>query len=422
MELEGNLSASMAVADVLQFLGLGNMSGRLNFSFGLERGLYLLIVNGKICGISSLDSSNVIGKILLTYGYLSRVEFIDANDQYTRIPVQNRPRTLLTFMVLRQIIGKQQADKILQRAFEDEVLELFNHKEGSFYFEKIPPEVIEIPYQLRKLEVDQVIMEGSRRSDEWERCIADIPSMDLIPCVKSYDRRLLTGETRLPQNVWKVYSLINNRRQIQTLCEMIGLGTFVTVRCLHELLTEKMITFETPAIALEQANLAHADLIKVCEERAKTLALDADTPIAIVTDMTNEFILKLDSMFELAAKWTKISALYPHTEMLFFTSNGLNSVCYSLTLRKVKEDIHFLNKCTSEILYALTQLVQDVYRSKALEKGAETISQILTQLAGKFRERANALQTQYPDFSFDDILERMTPPEVREMMTTGNGN
>ncbi len=400
MELEGNLSTSMAMGDVLQFLGLGNMSGVLNFTASSAgAGLSVSMYKGKIFNISTLDDPEVISHTLVCYGYIDRAQYYEIVEQYKNLPASNRPRSILTYMVMQQRLNKDIVGQVLQRTLEDQIFKLFLRKDGSFYFEKHPPESMEVPNQSKLLEVDQVIIEGTRRADEWERYMIDIPSMSLIPQIKTLSRVAL--QTSLSPSVWRTLSFVNNTRSVASICDLAGIGTFMTVRSLHELMTAGIIEMGKPSFEPDQLRAKYGVLYNYADEK------DAkDNPVSMLTDMVND--LAAEAKFDgLEACWAALVAQYPYSDLIIPSDKGLNAVLYAKMLGRLKDDAHLAHRLTLETMLALKLTMQEII--KAFIFGTELVKaqNSVHKLIERYRQRALALEASFGEFHYDNVMEQI---------------
>ncbi|MCL4871232.1 MAG: DUF4388 domain-containing protein [Anaerolineae bacterium] len=115
----------------------------------------------------------------------------------------------------------------------DVVYKLFTWADGTFQFEanKLPPpERITIP-----IDLEGVIMEGSRRLKEWERLQEEIPDLDIA--LKFTDKP--TARLRninLTVEEWRVISFINPRNSIRQIAQGNNLNDFEVRRIVYGLI------------------------------------------------------------------------------------------------------------------------------------------------------------------------------------------
>jgi hypothetical protein len=125
----------------------------------------------------------------------------------------------------------------------DTVYKLFTWAEGIFRFEsnRLPsPGHITIP-----IDLESVIMEGSRRLKEWEILQEELPNLDI--CLRFTDR----PDARL-QNInltveeWRVVSFVNPRNSIRQIARANNLSDFEIRRIVYGMLQAGLVEIVKP--------------------------------------------------------------------------------------------------------------------------------------------------------------------------------
>jgi len=138
-----------------------------------------------------------------------------------------------------------QADVVQSvRAFIlNNVYRLFTWSEGSFRFEAsvLPVENrITIP-----IDLENVIMEGSRRLKEWERLQEELPSLDIaLKFADRPDARL--RNINLSVEEWRVVSFINPRNTIHQIAQYNNMSDFQIRRIVYGLLQAGLVELARP--------------------------------------------------------------------------------------------------------------------------------------------------------------------------------
>ncbi len=115
----------------------------------------------------------------------------------------------------------------------DVVYKLFTWADGTFQFEanKLPPpERITIP-----IDLEGVIMEGSRRLKEWERLQEEIPDLDIALRFTDKPTARLRN-INLTVEEWRVISFINPRNSIRQIAQGNNLNDFEVRRIVYGLI------------------------------------------------------------------------------------------------------------------------------------------------------------------------------------------
>jgi uncharacterized protein DUF4388 len=172
MALNGNLK-TMLPGDLLQWLSLGQKTGTLVISNKrVEKKIFFR--GGRVISSASNDPREYLGQFLMSHGYLSEPELKKAME------VQQQSRILLgKILVMIDVISESDLQRFMRLKAEEEIYDIFLWNDGDFYFvDDELPQMEMIPLQV---DVTGIIMEGTRRVDEWVRIRETIPNEAVIP-------------------------------------------------------------------------------------------------------------------------------------------------------------------------------------------------------------------------------------------------
>ena len=179
MALSGNLR-TMLPGDLLQWLSLGQKTGTLVISNKrVEKKIFFR--NGRVISSASNDPREYLGQFLMSHGYLTEPELKKAME------VQQQSGILLgKILVMIDVITEADLVRFMRMKAEEEIYDIFLWNDGDFYFvDDELPQMEMIPLQV---DVTGIIMEGTRRVDEWARIRETIPNEAVIPqLVKEVD-------------------------------------------------------------------------------------------------------------------------------------------------------------------------------------------------------------------------------------------
>ncbi|HEX6083887.1 MAG TPA: DUF4388 domain-containing protein [Thermoanaerobaculia bacterium] len=179
MALSGNLR-TMLPGDLLQWLSLGQKTGTLVISNKrVEKKIFFR--NGRVISSASNDPREYLGQFLMSHGYLTEPELKKAME------VQQQSGILLgKILVMIEVINEPDLVRFMRLKAEEEIYDIFLWNDGDFYFvDDELPQMEMIPLQV---DVTGIIMEGTRRVDEWARIRETIPNEAVIPkLVKEVD-------------------------------------------------------------------------------------------------------------------------------------------------------------------------------------------------------------------------------------------
>ena len=172
MALSGNLK-TMLPGDLLQWLSLGQKTGTLVVSNSrVEKKIFFR--NGRVISSASNDPREYLGQFLMSHGYLTEPELKKAME------VQQSSGILLgKILVMIDVITEPDLQRFMRLKAEEEIYDIFLWNDGEFYFvDDELPQMEMIPLQV---DVTGIIMEGTRRVDEWARIHETIPNEGVIP-------------------------------------------------------------------------------------------------------------------------------------------------------------------------------------------------------------------------------------------------
>jgi hypothetical protein len=175
MALSGNLK-TMLPGDLLQWLSLGQKTGTLVISNKrVEKKIFFR--NGRVISSASNDPREYLGQFLMSHGYLSETELKKAME------VQTHSGILLgKILVMIDVISEEDLQRLMRRKAEEEIYDIFLWNDGDFYFvDDELPQMEMIPLQV---DVTGIIMEGTRRVDEWVRIRELVPNQGMIPALQ----------------------------------------------------------------------------------------------------------------------------------------------------------------------------------------------------------------------------------------------
>lgn len=245
MELEGRLNPAMSLPEVLQFLSMGKMTGTLTVSHGNYSAM-LVIRQGRLINSSNLNRPRRLGQMLINRGLLPRRAVEDA----VAFQKHNAPQTPLgQILIQRGNVTTEQVRQALRLQLEEEMWDLFGIQEGSFKFEHGDERAVSGD-SLVELDIDPLLIEGTRRLDEWARIEKNIPlGESAVPAVNPDEEHLDRDAMTFSDNEWRVLSLINGFYDIGSIASRSGIGKFETFRVINSFLASGHIIIDEEASA-----------------------------------------------------------------------------------------------------------------------------------------------------------------------------
>ena len=125
----------------------------------------------------------------------------------------------------------------LRRHTEAAVYKVMSWRDGDFTFERSPPPVFTTQLQIK---VDDLLLEGARRSDEWTLIQQKIPNFSVVFEAMIGNAEELTTRGMSDTDM-KVFSLIDGRRTVQDIIDLAGLSDFDVAKSMFILLSVNLI-------------------------------------------------------------------------------------------------------------------------------------------------------------------------------------
>lgn len=172
MALSGNLK-TMLPGDLLQWLSLGRKTGTLVVANrNVEKKIFFR--NGRVISSASNDPREYLGQFLMSHGYLTEPELKKAME------VQKQSGILLgKILVMVDVISEKDLQRFMRLKAEEEIYDVFLWTDGDFHF--IDDELPSMEMISLQVDVTGIIMEGTRRVDEWSRIREVVPGEAAVP-------------------------------------------------------------------------------------------------------------------------------------------------------------------------------------------------------------------------------------------------
>lgn len=250
MSFAGNLN-TVSLPDVFQLIFTSKMTGALKITKDKdEKNIYFR--NGMLIFASSNDSQDLFGNILVKKGRISKEELNKV------LAGQTSGKKIGALLVEKNLFSREEVIGCLKMQIEEIVYSLFGWKDGLFEFlqdQNPPPDSI-----LSELNPMNIIMEGTRRIDEWEELKKVLPSDDTI-LELARDPAIKSEEIRLTKNEITILALIGSGKKLSKIIEDSYLDRFITNKVLGNLLKQGLIKtakeiVEEKSVEMEQKALA----------------------------------------------------------------------------------------------------------------------------------------------------------------------
>ncbi|MBK8984855.1 MAG: DUF4388 domain-containing protein [Chloroflexi bacterium] len=239
MALKGNLR-DFSTTQLLNLINLARKTGTLTIHHNGESAQMSFREGKLIYAFMGEESENHLAQILHNAGKLSE-------EQARLIQLKAKgtsDKQLGHMLIQRGHITQSDIIQSVRQSVLDTVYRLFTWGEGLFRFDanRLPsPGHITIP-----IDLESVIMEGSRRLKEWEILQEELPDLDIsLRFTDRPDARL--RNINLTVEEWRVVSFVNPRNTIRQIARANNLSDFEIRRIVYGMLQAGLVEIVRPA-------------------------------------------------------------------------------------------------------------------------------------------------------------------------------
>lgn len=220
--MRGDLD-QMPLGDVFQTLGLTKMEGVLRVCNPVEQRIVYFRGGNLRMVVPPRLLMRRLGQRLLQAGLLT------ADDLRSALTEQKRsPKGLDEVLVGNGYVSREQIDDIVALQVSEELFGLFTWTHGTFEFWKGPPQDEALQQRLEnchEFEVNSLLLEVARRSDEWEGILESLDNLDEVPVrTRQPEPRELTDAQRV------VLDAADGKRTYRELADITVLSEFECAR------------------------------------------------------------------------------------------------------------------------------------------------------------------------------------------------
>ena len=237
MALKGNLR-DFSTTQLLNLIHLARKTGALTLQ-GEPGVTTLFFREGRLIYTTNTAQDEQLASVLAQSGKLSKE---NAKIIRERSNTQT-DKELAMLLINAGHVSQQDIVSSVRSGFLETVYGLFTYSDGPFHFEpnQLPAQdVITVP-----IELENVILEGSRRVEEWERLQDELP--DLNMALKFTDSpQVQLRDINLSVDEWRVISFINPRNSIKRIAQRIGMDDFQIRKIIYGFLQAGLVEMVQP--------------------------------------------------------------------------------------------------------------------------------------------------------------------------------
>ncbi|MEN3046469.1 MAG: DUF4388 domain-containing protein [Candidatus Hydrothermales bacterium] len=282
MPIEGKLE-ELSLVDFLQILALNRKTGKIKVE-------------------NELKKEKNSAEIIIKKGYLQLITILGDDLLYIKIKQTGLLRGLKEDLRFNEkeilILATEKSkdvsiiQKILRSVNETRMFEILSWKVGIFRFEELKNENEILP-DLYSFDIQDILLESSRRLDEWEEISKKIPSYSLIPVLSDrwLNREIFSLD--LSPLEWKILSLVDSKRKIEDIIEEFKLPSIEVAKEIVKLYERGIIEFKEIDRTLEEKARVEAEelFLKAREMLKKGKYLEAEVFLTKSISLYPDFIM-----------------------------------------------------------------------------------------------------------------------------------
>jgi hypothetical protein len=237
MALRGSLK-DFSLPDVFQLITFSRKTGVLRISGPGDASGAVWFRDGEVFFAQSNWHHELLGERLVAARKITPSALEKALE--IRHAESEGARRLGQVLVAEGYITEKVLEAFVQEQIQDTIFDLMRWEDGEFDFELLP-EVVDEDIGLT-VSIENVIMEGSRRLDEWARIRKKVPSMDVVFKMATAPGEG-TFEISLKPVEWSLLLLVDGTRSVAELARDTGRTDFEVARILYGLFSAGLLEF-----------------------------------------------------------------------------------------------------------------------------------------------------------------------------------
>jgi len=376
----------------LQLLSTGKKTGILSIATG-SRKKQIAFRDGNIIYANSVNSNeDLLGNLLLKRGKISKKDLERAITLH-----KQSGRALGSTLIDMELFAKEEVTECLRMQIEEIVYNLFSWGDGEFFFsEGEEPENAKL---LVNLSTMNIIMEGTRRIDEWLEIQKVLPPNDVLLKIRLTPKRK-TDEVVLSMDEFKILSIINGERTLPDIIEASPIGEFPTCRALYKMIVAGLV---------EGAGKAAADKIGPTEDVEEVL-------LGLIFKLYNSSFLRIRKVIESIVgvgnpSYTRFISSFRRGVLVFFPGCDVNSESgpsfekFLEEVRKIPEAVR-LHRILAILEDMLNQQLEYIFVQLGQGPFREAVSRVKKEISEPLAVRRELVKKYRLDENFYDSIRK----------------
>lgn len=242
--LEGSLQ-DLSLVELLQLIAMGKKTGVLEISNDrIDNEAHLYFADGDLTHLNLKKNNEPLNRMLIKAGHISKEQSEKAHHFQQEKASDLRYGAVLLKL---NLVSRHTLRTMIHQQMEEALYSMFEWEQGSFRFTDLDkPEPTDFPLGAK---AESLILEGSRRMDEWTQIHQIIPSIDSIIRLKEKGGDESSFLDLQPEE-WELIAIVDGVSSIKELAMSVGMGTFETCKVFLGLIQKGLIeVIHQPPIA-----------------------------------------------------------------------------------------------------------------------------------------------------------------------------
>ena len=277
--LKGTLD-DFTLPDIFRLMSYAKKTGRVDITRSAGEG-HVYFREGEVYFAASSLSKEPLGQKLVRMRAVTEGQLMKALDEH-----KASGERLGTVLVRTGVVTPDQLEGAIRQQIEDAVFDLLRWELGEFSWEPGNELDVEIPIAVS---VENLIMEASRRLDEFEVIKRKIPSGESVLGMAPTPPEGAV-EINITPDEWRILVLVDGTRTINDIGKLVGLDEFGAMRVLYGLVSAGLIELVSdPSMGPSteeavEAVMAEATTVEpepVVEAEPEPVAVAEPEPVAV---------------------------------------------------------------------------------------------------------------------------------------------
>jgi hypothetical protein len=227
-DLQGRLG-NFLISDIIQMISLSGKTGTLTLIEGWNTRT-ISFEQGRICYVAAGNKLPGLFQMLIRIGRLNRQQV----ETFRARRKGHSEEEMIQELVERKLLSREDINHCNELLLETAIYTLFLWRNCTFTF--MANEVVREGGVAVTVDGNHLIIEGTRRVDEWIQISPVVPSVFMI-----FRQRPHLIERQVPEHLQRVFQSVDGQRDVTSIGRAVGLSQFDTAKALYELVEGRFV-------------------------------------------------------------------------------------------------------------------------------------------------------------------------------------